>query len=87
MVGKINSTFNICSSHAITQDVNLIETARAATFFMSDAVIITGTATGQPAEPNDVNGNFTLKIWQLFLIYKTMKLFKLNESEKKFKRF
>lgn len=61
LVDKIYSTFNTHSSHAITQDVNLIETAKAATFFMSDAVIITGTATGQPAEPNDVNGNFKLK--------------------------
>lgn len=44
------------SSHAITQDVSLIETAKAATFFLSDGIIITGTATGQPAEPNDVIG-------------------------------
>lgn len=46
----------IYSSHSITQDVNLIETAKAATFFLSDGIIITGTATGQPAEPNDVKG-------------------------------
>lgn len=44
------------SSHAITQDVNLVETAKAATFFMSDGIIVTGTATGQPAEPHDVHG-------------------------------
>ncbi|KAL5235782.1 hypothetical protein ACI65C_003192 [Semiaphis heraclei] len=42
------------SSHAITQDVSLIETAKAAEFFLTDGVIVTGTATGQPAKPNDV---------------------------------
>lgn len=46
----------ILSSHAITQDVNLIETAKAATFFLSDGIVITGTSTGQPAEPSDVEG-------------------------------
>ncbi|XP_025422249.1 uncharacterized protein F13E9.13, mitochondrial [Sipha flava] len=43
------------SSHAITQDVSLIETAKAATFFLTDGIIITGAATGQPAEPQEVN--------------------------------
>ncbi|XP_050521851.1 uncharacterized protein F13E9.13, mitochondrial [Daktulosphaira vitifoliae] len=42
------------SSHAITQDVSLIETAKAATFFLSDGIIVTGNATGHPAEPQDV---------------------------------
>lgn len=37
------------SSHAITSDVDLIETAKAAAFFRSDGLIITGVATGQPA--------------------------------------
>jgi predicted TIM-barrel enzyme len=46
----------IHSSHAITQDVSLIETAKAATFFLTDGIIITGAATGQPAEPQEVNG-------------------------------
>ncbi|VVC36640.1 Membrane complex biogenesis protein, BtpA family,Ribulose-phosphate binding barrel [Cinara cedri] len=42
------------SSHAITQDVSLAETAKAAEFFMADGIVITGTATGQPAEPDHV---------------------------------
>lgn len=54
----------LLSSHAITQDVDLIETAKAAKFFMSDGIIVTGTATGQPAKPHDVNGKLLSKIWQ-----------------------
>ena len=44
------------SAHAITSDVSLAETAKAAEFFLADGVIVTGTATGEPAEPADVNG-------------------------------
>lgn len=43
------------SSHAITRDVNLIETAKAAEFFLSDGIVVTGTATGEPTEPREVN--------------------------------
>lgn len=43
-----------CSSHAITSDINLEETAKAAQFFLSDGVIITGTATGDPVNPKDL---------------------------------
>lgn len=43
------------SSHAITQDVSLAETCEAAEFFGSDGLIITGTSTGKPADPFDVN--------------------------------
>lgn len=42
------------SSHAITADVSLAETARAAEFFMADGVIVTGTATGAAASAADV---------------------------------
>jgi predicted TIM-barrel enzyme len=42
------------SSHALTADVDVVETARAAEFFLADGVIVTGTATGQPAEPAEV---------------------------------
>lgn len=42
------------SSHAITSDVSLVETAKAARFFLSDGVIITGTSTGVPANHVDV---------------------------------
>lgn len=34
------------SSHALTADVDIAETARAAEFFLSDGVIVTGQATG-----------------------------------------
>jgi membrane complex biogenesis BtpA family protein len=42
------------SSHAITDDVSLAETARAAEFFLADGVIVTGTATGEAASSADV---------------------------------
>ncbi|XP_035787651.1 uncharacterized protein F13E9.13, mitochondrial-like [Anopheles albimanus] len=38
------------SSHAITEDVSIDETAHAAEFFLSDGLIITGTATGASAD-------------------------------------
>lgn len=43
------------ASHAITADVSLVETAHAAEFFSADGVIVTGTATGTPASPEDVD--------------------------------
>jgi membrane complex biogenesis BtpA family protein len=43
------------ASHAITADVSLAETARAAEFFLADAVIVTGSATGEPATRGDVS--------------------------------
>lgn len=42
------------ASHAVTSDVDLAETARAAAFFDADGIIVTGTATGSPALPADV---------------------------------
>lgn len=42
------------SAHAITADVDILETAKAAEFFSVDGVIVTGIATGQPAEPSEV---------------------------------
>ncbi len=42
------------SSHALTADVSLAEAARAAEFFGADAIVVTGTATGQPTSPEDV---------------------------------
>lgn len=42
------------SSHAVTADMDVVETARAAQFFLSDGVIITGVETGQPTNPADV---------------------------------
>jgi len=38
------------SSHSITSDVSLVETAKAASFFLADGVILTGTCTGAPVD-------------------------------------
>ncbi|XP_028297893.1 uncharacterized protein F13E9.13, mitochondrial [Gouania willdenowi] len=42
------------SSHALTSDVSIKETARAAEFFLSDGLIITGAATGEQADPQEL---------------------------------
>jgi uncharacterized protein len=42
------------SSHALTADVDIVETAHAAEFALADGVIVTGTATGRPADPAEV---------------------------------
>src|SRR6266545_5565588 len=43
------------SAHTLTADVSLVETARAVEFFLADGVIVTGTSTGRPADPVEVN--------------------------------
>ena len=43
------------SAHAITADIDIAETAKAAEFFLVDGVIVSGVSTGQPAEPDEVN--------------------------------
>eukprot|EP00771_Trimastix_marina_P001445 gnl/Trimastix_PCT/2518.p2 GENE.gnl/Trimastix_PCT/2518~~gnl/Trimastix_PCT/2518.p2 ORF type:complete len:277 (+),score=91.97 gnl/Trimastix_PCT/2518:52-882(+) len=42
------------SAHSITADVDIAETARAALFFGSDGLIVTGTSTGAPTATSDV---------------------------------
>lgn len=42
------------SSHALTADLDLAQTAHAAEFFGAGGVIVTGNVTGQPADPTDV---------------------------------
>ena len=42
------------SSHAISQDVNLLETAKAAEFFLTDGLIVTGNSTGKTADLDEV---------------------------------
>jgi uncharacterized protein len=42
------------SAHALTADVDLVETAKAAEFFLADGVIVSGVATGQPTDPAEV---------------------------------
>lgn len=42
------------ASHALTADVSLADTAKAARFFGADGVVVTGVATGEPTRPEDV---------------------------------
>jgi len=42
------------SAHAITADVDIVETAKAAEFFRADGVIVSGIATGSAADPKEV---------------------------------
>jgi len=42
------------SAHAITGDVDIVETAKAAEFFKADGVIVSGVSTGQPAQASEV---------------------------------
>jgi membrane complex biogenesis BtpA family protein len=42
------------SSHALTADLDVAETARAAEFALADGLIVTGAATGKQAAPDDV---------------------------------
>ncbi len=42
------------SAHAITADVDIVETAKAAEFFSVDGVVVSGTATGAPCDPEEV---------------------------------
>lgn len=42
------------ASHQLTADVDLVDTARAAEFFLADGVVVTGIETGQSANPDEV---------------------------------
>ncbi|KAG5679417.1 hypothetical protein PVAND_008984 [Polypedilum vanderplanki] len=42
------------SSHAITSDLSLLDTAHATKFFQSDGIILTGKSTGDATDLNDV---------------------------------
>jgi len=42
------------SSHSITSDVDIVETAKAAEFFLSDGVILTGTSTGKETDIDEL---------------------------------
>lgn len=44
------------SAHAITSDVSIAETARAAEFFGADGVIVSGAATGLAADVDELRG-------------------------------
>lgn len=42
------------SSHSITSDVDIVETAKAAEFFLSDGVVLTGTSTGKETDIDEL---------------------------------
>ena len=42
------------SAHTLTADVDIVETANAAEFFTVDGVIVSGVATGEPADAREV---------------------------------
>jgi membrane complex biogenesis BtpA family protein len=42
------------SAHAVTADVDIAETAKAAEFFLVDGVIVTGVAPGESTNPEEV---------------------------------
>lgn len=53
------------SSHAITSDIGVLETMKAAEFFQSDGVVLTGGATGQPpsvGELQELKAHATLPV-------------------------
>ncbi len=43
------------SSHAITSDVDIVDTAKAAEYFLSDGVIITGSSTGKEPSLEEIS--------------------------------
>lgn len=43
------------ASHALTSDITLAETARAAEFFGADGLVVTGTSTGDPVRAGDLS--------------------------------
>ncbi|XP_058456220.1 uncharacterized protein F13E9.13, mitochondrial [Malaya genurostris] len=53
-IGIITDIKKKHSSHAITSDVSLADTARAAEFFCSDGIVLTGKATGIETNVEDL---------------------------------
>lgn len=43
------------SAHAVTSDVSLAETAQGAAYNLSDALVVTGSHTGEAASPEDLD--------------------------------
>ena len=58
-------TFCFYSSHAITSDVSLSETIKAAKFFLADGIILTGAATGDPASVSEFTGIFLILTYSI----------------------
>lgn len=53
----------------ITSDVSLLETVKAAEFFLADGVILTGNATGEETNVRDLLGISFLDSRSKFLYY------------------
>ena len=53
------------SSHAITEDVSIGETAKAAEFFLSDGIIITGDSTGVQPDIKDLKAVNKMQITKI----------------------
>ena len=43
------------SSHAVTNDLTIVDIGKAAEFFMSDGLVITGSTTGTEADLNEIS--------------------------------
>lgn len=53
---KISESFVLaCSSHAVTSDVDIVTTSKAAEYFLSDGIVVTGAATGLPAQRKELD--------------------------------
>lgn len=50
------------SSHSITQDVSLSETASAAKFFLTDGLVLTGRSTGDSTDITDLEELYKMKM-------------------------
>lgn len=53
------------SSHAITADVSIYETAKAAEFFLTDGIVITGVSTGAEPDMSDLESVREIKVPKL----------------------
>lgn len=73
------------SSHSITNDLSIIEHAKAAEFFLSDGLIVTGQNTGEPPKVDDLmavksNSNLPLLIGSGINAENIQKYFKLADG-------
>lgn len=76
---KNYSAVFLTSSHAVTADVSLSETVKAAEFFLADGIILTGTATGDPANVAELAGMF---LYQQLIFLKCFLLITLTKKIK-----
>ena len=50
------------ASHALTSDIDIVETAKTADFFLSEGIILTGVSTGEPADLQELKRLSSLSI-------------------------